>query len=112
MSADVESAICADSGNLDTYNKNLSGKILCIPNSLGSTSTGAVWQRVASLGVAPKAVLFSQAIDSLAAGGLLVADIWIGKKIYAVDKLGDEFIKVIQNGDQIQINKNGIIIIP
>ncbi len=107
----VQIAICADSGNQDTYGKSLSGKILCIPSSTGSTSAGAVWQRIVGLGIAPKAVLFSHTIDSLAAGGLLVADIWVSKTICVIDKLGEEFLETVQEGDWIEIQENGTVII-
>jgi len=107
----VQIAICADSGNQDTYGKSLSGKILCIPSSTGSTSAGAVWQRLVRLDIAPKAVLFSQAIDSLAAGGLIVANIWVGEKISVIDQLGMEFLEIVQEGDWIHIQENGTVII-
>jgi predicted aconitase with swiveling domain len=111
LSDGVKSAICADSGNQDTHRKILSGKILCIPSSIGSTSAGAVWQRIVSLGIAPKAVLFAQEIDSLAAGGLLVADIWIGKRIMVIDKLGAELLETVKDGDWIKIDENGTVVI-
>jgi len=56
----VDIAKCADSGNQELYGKNLTDKIICLPGTIGSTSAGAVWQRVAQLGVAPKAMLFSR----------------------------------------------------
>ena len=111
LSDGVKTAVCADSGNQDTYRKILSGKILCIPNCIGSTSAGAVWQRIVKLGIAPKAVLFAQAIDSLAAGGLLVADIWVGKEVFVIDKLGDELLEIVQDGDWINVDKNGTVVI-
>ena len=111
LTDDVQIAVCADSGNQDTFGKILSGKILCIPNSIGSTSAGAVWQRIVYLGIAPKAVLFSQTIDSLAAGGLIVVDVWGKKKICAIDKLGREFLETVQEGDWINIRENGTVII-
>jgi predicted aconitase with swiveling domain len=79
--AQVEAAQCADSGNRELYGKNLTGKIICLPKTIGSTSAGGVWQRLSQMGVAPLAMLFSQQIDSLAAGGLIVADVWTGKRI-------------------------------
>ncbi len=111
LSDGAKSAICADSGNPDTHGKILSGKILCVPNCIGSTSAGAVWQRIVKLGIAPKAVLFAHAIDSLAAGGLLVADIWIGKRIFVIDKLGAEMLSAVQDGDWIQIDEDGTAVI-
>jgi len=43
-----------------------------------------VWQRIAIMGVAPKALLFSQQIDSfdagLGKGGMIVADVLANKR--------------------------------
>ena len=86
-------AICADIGNPDLYQKDLANKIICLPKTTGSTSSGAVWQRLAKRGIAPLAMLFSRQIDSLAAGGLIVADIWAGKRIITVDQLGEAFFR-------------------
>jgi predicted aconitase with swiveling domain len=105
----VETAQCADSGNQELYGKNLTDKIICLPNTIGSTSAGAVWQRVAQLGVAPRAMLFSRQIDSLAAAGLVVADMWAGKRIYSVDQLGDEFLESVKDGDWIVIREDGTV---
>jgi len=107
----VEAAQCADSGNQELYGKNLTDKIICLPKTTGSTSAGAVWQRVARMGIAPKAMLFSQQIDSLAAGGLIVADVWAGERIVAVDRLGDEFLESVKDGDRIVVREDGTVTI-
>ena len=104
---DVTRAECADPGNQDLFGKRLDGAIVCLPNTIGSTSAGAVWQRVAQLGVAPLAMLFSKPIDSLAAGGLIVADLWVGKRIVTIDQLGDEFLHTVSEGDWITIHDDG-----
>jgi hypothetical protein len=105
----VETASCADSGNRELYGKDLSDRILCLPKTTGSTSAGAVWQRLARLGVAPKAVLFSLKIDSLAAGGLIVADLWAGSRICTVDQLGDDFLEAVADGDRIVVRGDGTV---
>jgi predicted aconitase with swiveling domain len=111
LKAPTEGALCEDSSNKALYGKNMTGKIICLPKTVGSTSAGAVWQRVARLGVAPEAMLFSQGIDSLAAAGLVVADIWEGKRIVTVDRLGDEFLQIVKDGDTIEIHEDGMVII-
>jgi len=111
MHTHTETAECSDSGNQDLYGKNMTNKIICLPKTIGSTSGGAVWQRVAQMGIAPKAMLFSQKIDSLAAGGLIVADVWMGKRIYAVDELGNNFLEHVKNGDWIRVREDGTITI-
>jgi predicted aconitase with swiveling domain len=103
--------LCADSGNSELFGKRLDGKVLCIPKTTGSTSAGAVWQRIGRLGVAPAAILFSQVIDPLAAGGLIIADLWAGRRIVTIDQLGDEFLQTVQSGDQLSILKDGWVII-
>lgn len=111
LHAQAEAARCSDSGNPELYGKNLTGKVICLPKTVGSTSAGAVWLRLAQLDIAPKAVLFSQRIDSLAAAGLVVADMWAGKRIYTVDQLGDEFLDSIKDGDQVLIREDGAVAI-
>ncbi len=104
-----EEAICADAGNPDIYGVDLAGKILCVSTTTGSTSSGAVWQRLVTMGNAPKAVLFSEQIDSLAAGGLVVADMWTSKRIVVVDNLGKKFLEVVNNGDMLCIDDTGMV---
>ncbi len=104
-------AICADTGNSDIFGKDLAGKIICLPKTTGSTSSGAVWQRLIKMGNAPQAMLFSQPIDSLAAGGLIVADQWTKGSIITIDNLGDEFLDIVKTGDTLEINTNGSVII-
>ncbi len=102
-------AICSDRSNQQLHGKELTGKVLCIPKTIGSTSSGAVWERIVQMGIAPKAVLFSQQIDSLAAGGLIVADVWTDNRIITIDQLGEEFLEFIQNGDRIGIEPDGTV---
>ncbi len=104
-------AICSDQDNKDLYGKDLTGKIICLPQTIGSTSAGATWDLVAHVGIAPKAMLFSRPIDSLAAAGLVLAEVWAGKRIVAVDQLGDEFLEYVQDGCKITIQEDGAVIV-
>ena len=111
LQSKAKTAQCADSGNHELYGKDMAGKILCLPKTIGSTSAGAVWQRIIHLGIAPIAVLFSHRIDPLAAAGLVVADMWTDQRIYTVDKLGSDFLKTVKDGDQIVIHQDGTVLI-
>lgn len=102
-------AICSDRSNEQLHGKELTGKVLCIPKTIGSTSSGAVWERIVQMGIAPKAVLFSGQIDSLAAGGLIVADVWTNKRIITIDQLGAEFLEFVQNCDRVGIEPDGTV---
>ena len=104
-------AECADSGNIALFGKRLDRAIICLPNTIGSTSAGAGWQRLARLGVAPIALLFALPIDSMAAGGLIVADIWAETRIITIDRLGNEFINTVLEGDTVSIQIDGTVII-
>ena len=70
-----------------------------------------MWQRLIEIGNAPQAMLFSKAIDSLAAGGLVVADLWAGRRIVVVDRLGDAFLEAVVHGDAITIGEDGGVVI-
>lgn len=111
MMTNAEVALCSDRRNEELHGKELTGKVLCIPKTIGSTSSGAVWERIVQMDIAPKAVLFSQQIDSLAAGGLIVADVWTNKRIITIDQLGDEFLEFVQDGDRIGIEPDGTVTI-
>ena len=103
-------AICADRGNDDLYGVDLAGVVLCVPGTTGSTSGGAVWQRLVTLGNAPAAVLFSRSIDSLAAGGLLVAALWAEGAIVVVDRLGDDLLTKVLQGAEIVVYPDGSVV--
>jgi predicted aconitase with swiveling domain len=102
-------AICSDQDNPELYGKELTGRILCLPKTTGSTSAGATWDRVASMGIAPKALLFSGSIDSLAAAGLLLADIWVGSRIVAVDRLGEAFLRCVEHDCYLEVRADGSV---
>jgi len=105
----TDKAICTDGDNKDLYQKDITGCILCLPQTIGSTTGGFVLMGVTKLGVGPKAMLFANHIDSLASGGLLMADIWMGKRIIAIDLLGNEFLDAVKTGDPVNIHEDGTV---
>jgi predicted aconitase with swiveling domain len=104
-----DKAICSDGDNKDLYGKDITGAILCIPQTIGSTTGGFVLMGVAKLGLAPKAMLFANHVDSLAIGGLLMADIWMEKRIIAIDLLGQDFLDAVNTGDPVKIHEDGTV---
>ena len=64
-----------------------------------------------SLGVGLEALLFSKPIDTLAAAGVLMADIWKDQKIVTVDMLGDDFLASVETGDAIAIHPDGTVLV-
>ena len=103
----TDKAVCSDGDNKDLYGKDITGAILCLPQTIGSTTGGFVLMGVAKLGLAPKAMLFANHVDSLAIGGLLMADIWMEKRIITVDLLGQDFLDAANTGDPIKVYEDG-----
>ena len=103
----TDKAICSDGDNTDLYGKDISGCILCLPQTIGSTTGGFVLMAVAKMGIAPKAMLFANHIDSLAGAGLLMADIWMDKRIITIDLLGQDFLDAVSTGEPIKVYEDG-----
>lgn len=99
--------ICSDQNNPDLYGKNLSGKVICLPTTIGSTVGGMALQVAACLGIAPAALLFSEEIDSLAAAGVILAKTFNNKTIVTIDRLGREFLDSVKDGMTVEISADG-----
>ncbi len=107
----AKKVVSSDQNNPDLYKKVITGKILCLPKTIGSTTGGLVIQTICSMGINPSAMLFSESIDSLAASGIILAKNWENSKIIAIDQLGEKFLKYVQTGDKITIEKDGTVIV-
>lgn len=109
--ANKSEVIAADQNNADLFGKNITGKALCLPITIGSTTGGLVIQTVCAMGINPKCFLFSEHIDSLAASGIVLARVWENSDVIAVDKLGEEFLNAVQTGDRIKVTEDGTVTI-
>ena len=109
--ANKSEVIAADQNNADLFGKNITGKALCLPITIGSTTGGLVIQTVWAMGINPKCFLFSEHIDSLAASGIVLARVWENSDVIAVDKLGEEFLNTVQTGDRIKVTEDGTVTI-
>ena len=105
----TDKAICTDGDNKDLYGKEITGAILCLPQTIGSTTGGFVLMGVAKMGLAPKAMLFANHVDSLALGGLIMADVWIDKQVIVIDLLGQKFLDATKTGDPISVHEDGTV---
>ena len=101
----------SDQNNKDLFGVNITGKALCLPITIGSTTGGLVIQTVCQMGIAPACFLFSESIDSLAASGIVLARIWENSTVIAIDRLGQEFLDTVKTGDQIEVKEDGTVII-
>ena len=103
--------IAGDQNNKDIYGKNITGKALCLPITIGSTTGGLVIQTVCAMGINPSAFLFSEHIDSLAASGIVLAKVWEKSNVIAIDMLGEDFLNTVKTGDRIKIAEDGTVTI-
>jgi predicted aconitase with swiveling domain len=109
FAGETESAPCTDSANKELYETDLKGAIICTPQTVGSTMGAGTIMMVSELGVQPQAFLFSSHIDSISAGGLIMDDVWNGRRVITIDLLGDEFLETVKTGDPISIKEDGTV---
>ena len=101
---------CGDQSNKDIYGKSMLNKALCLPQTIGSTTGGLVLYCACAMGKNPACMLFSNHIDSLAAAGALLADVWVdGVTMPVVDSLGDEFLNYVKDGMKITVDEDGTV---
>ena len=85
------------------------GMALWLGESFGSSSGGMVLFTVCSHGKQPACMLFSLPIDSLAASGAILGDVWTDSKMPVVDSLGDEFLQYVQTGMTVTVGEDGLV---
>lgn len=103
-------ATCGDQNNPDLYGKQMLGKALCLPQTIGSTTGGLVLYCACSMKRQPACLLFSNHIDSLAAAGAILADVWLEDvSMPVVDCLGEEFLNYVKDGMTITVEENGLV---
>ena len=102
---------CGDQNNEELYGKSLLGKALCLPQTIGSTTGGLVLYCACVMEKNPACLLFSNHIDSLAAAGAVLADVWVDSvKMPVVDSLGDEFLEYVKDGMKITVKEDGVVV--
>ena len=103
-------ATCGDQNNPDLYGKQMAGKALCLPRTIGSTTGGLVLDCACSMKRQPACMLFSEPIDSLAAAGAILQDVWLDDvQMPVIDCLGEEFLNYVQDGMTITVKENGVV---
>ena len=103
-------ATCGDQNNPDLHGKEMAGKAVCLPQTIGSTTGGLVLYCACAMGRQPACMLFSQPIDSLAAAGSILASVWLEDvKMPVVDSLGEEFLQYVQHGMTITVKDGGVV---
>ncbi len=105
-----KTATCGDQNNSDLYGKQMAGKALCLPQTIGSTTGGLVLYCACSMQRQPACMLFSKPIDSLSAAGAILADVWLEDvSMPVIDDLGEEFLEFVQDGMKITVSEDGTV---
>lgn len=107
----AKKVIASDQNNPDLYGKNLTGIALCLPQTIGSTTGGMVLQVICSMKINPACMLFSESIDSLAAAGAVLANVWEHSEMIVIDRLGKEFLEVTKSGGQVEVKEDGTVMV-
>ncbi len=107
----AKKVIASDQNNPDIYGKELTGKALCLPITIGSTTGGLVIQTICSMGINPSCFLFSEHVDPLAASGIVLARVWESNPVIAIDQLGKEFLETVKTGDSLEVSEDGTVTI-
>ncbi len=103
-------ATCGDQNNPDLYGKEMLGKALCLPQTIGSTTGGMVLYCACAMHRQPACLLFSKPIDSLAAAGSVLASVWLpDAQMPVIDSLGQEFLDYVQEGMTITVHADGSV---
>ncbi|MBQ2933121.1 MAG: DUF126 domain-containing protein [Clostridia bacterium] len=103
---------CGDQNNPDINGKPLCGKALCLPQTIGSTTGGLVLYCACAMERQPACMLFANHIDSLAAAGAVLADVWVDNiTMPVIDCLGDEFLDYVQTGMTITVKEDGTVVV-
>lgn len=105
-------ATCNDQNNKDIYGEELAGNALVLPQTIGSTTGGMVLYCACAMKRQPACMLFSNHIDSLAAAGAILADVWLDDiTMPVIDNLGDEFLNYVKTGMTVTIKEDGVVVV-
>lgn len=105
-------ATCNDQNNKDIYGEELAGNALVLPQTIGSTTGGMVLYCACAMKRQPACMLFSNHIDSLAAAGAILADVWLPDiTMPVIDNLGDEFLNYVKTGMTVTIKEDGVVVV-
>ena len=105
-----KNATCGDQNNPDLYGRQMVGKALCLPQTIGSTTGGLVLYCACAMERQPACMLFSKPIASLAAAGSILASVWLeGVSMPVVDSLGEDFLVYVKEGMTVTVKDGGVV---
>ncbi len=87
----------------ELYKKDLYNRVLVFPQTIGSTFTGMVILETIRRGRAPLAMVVQQA-DTLLTSGLILAEVWLHKKVPLIEVPDPQLFNLIKTNDLVEVN--------
>ena len=85
------------------YKKDLYNRILVFPQTIGSTFTGMVILDVIRRGRGPLAMIVQNA-DPLLASGVILAEVWLNKKVPLIEIPDPALFQAIRTDDLVEVD--------
>jgi uncharacterized protein len=93
----------------ELHKQDFFDRVLVFPQTIGSTFTGMVMLETIRRGRAPKALVVAQA-DTLLTSGLLLAEVWLEKKVPFMEITDPELFKILKTGQTLEVDSvNGVL---
>lgn len=87
----------------ELFRQNIAGRVLVFPSCIGSTHTGLVLLDLVSMGRGP-AALVVQRNDSLLISGVVLSEVWFGRRIPVVEYGNDDLYDLIRDGAVVDVD--------
>jgi len=87
----------------DLCGHRTAGRILILPRCVGSTLSSMLLLELAAAGNAPAALVFSEADETMVAGGL-VGELWFGLSLPIVDRPVEDIFAHIRTGMRVAVH--------
>ncbi|MGE5391407.1 MAG: aconitase X swivel domain-containing protein [Deltaproteobacteria bacterium] len=88
--------------------RDVKGKIMVIPQTVGSTTGGLVLVEILRRGIGPAGIV-CECADSLMASGGILAEVWCNIKMPIIDGIPFSELQKIQDGSMIEMREDGTV---
>jgi len=88
--------------------RDIKGKILIIPQTVGSTTGGLVLVEILRRGIGPAGII-CECADSLMASGGILAEVWCGIRMPIIDGIPMSELEKIPDNAIVEITEDGTV---
>lgn len=90
------------------FGRDVKGRIMVIPQTVGSTTGGLVVVEILRRGIGPAGIICENA-DSLMASGGILAEVWCGITMPIIDGIPFSELQKIPDGANVEIGEDGTV---